>query len=69
MSIKLRKKADEIYKQIEGQPVPDAEFGDGAERSEAKSSEAGVGGGLLFYQFRATLAWNWLSRVNIMIFK
>lgn len=63
MSIKLRKKADEIYKQIAGQPVPDAELGDGAERSEAKSS------GLLFYQFRATLAWNWLSRVNIMIFK
>lgn len=68
MSIKLRKKADEIYKQIAGQPVPDAELGDGAERSEAKSSEAGVEG-LLFYQFRATLAWNWLSRVNIMIFK
>lgn len=43
MSIKLRKKADEIYKQIAGQPVPDAELGDGAERSEAKSSEAGVG--------------------------
>lgn len=42
MSIKLRKKADEIYKQIAGQPVPDAELGDGAERSEAKSSEAGV---------------------------
>lgn len=41
MSIKLRKKADEIYKQTAGQPVPDAELGDGAERSEAKSSEAG----------------------------
>lgn len=48
MSIKLRKKADEIYKQIAGQPVPDAELGDGAERSEAKSSEAGVGGGFAF---------------------
>lgn len=44
MSIKLRKKADEIYKQIAGQPVRDAELGDGEERSEAKSSEAGGGG-------------------------